>query len=125
MMSTTASSDSGASTTLPDGDTGLVERRPGLGDDSEDDDGLDIHRHGGNMWFYDDFPCMGPAYNEVSDQDKEMVPRTTQVGGREGHHVLHLLQEHGLVVADGVADGFAGALRRGRDQRTRQLRGRT
>ncbi len=25
------------------------------------------------MWFYNDFPCAGPAYNELSDQDKMMV----------------------------------------------------
>lgn len=42
-------------------------------DDSDEEIGLDIQRHGGNMWFYDDFPCMGPAFQELSDQDKEMV----------------------------------------------------
>ncbi|KAF4460194.1 cell division control 48 variant 1 [Fusarium albosuccineum] len=44
-------------------------------DDYDGESVLDVpvHRHGGDMWFYDDFPCMGPAFNELSEQDKEMV----------------------------------------------------
>ena len=34
---------------------------------------IDVQRHGGNEWFYDDFPCAGPAYNELSEQDKRLV----------------------------------------------------
>lgn len=43
--------------------------------DSDRDDDLEVpvQRDGGNIWFYDDFPCMGPAFNELSEQDKEMV----------------------------------------------------
>jgi len=43
----------------------------------EDDNGevveLHVQRHGGNIWLLDDFPCMGPAFNELSDQDQDMV----------------------------------------------------
>ncbi|KAK6436906.1 hypothetical protein LTR95_006910 [Oleoguttula sp. CCFEE 5521] len=42
------------------------------GDDSETVV-LDVHRHGGNEWFMDDFPCAGPAYMELSHADKNLV----------------------------------------------------
>ncbi len=29
---------------------------------------IDVQMHGGNIWFYDDFPCSGPAFNELSEQ---------------------------------------------------------
>ncbi|KAH9827501.1 cell division control protein 48, variant 1 [Teratosphaeria destructans] len=34
---------------------------------------LDVHRHGGNEWFMDDFPCAGPAYMELSNKHKNLV----------------------------------------------------
>jgi len=34
---------------------------------------LDVHSHGGNEWFMDDFPCSGPAYMELSMEDKNIV----------------------------------------------------
>ncbi len=34
---------------------------------------LDIQTHGGNEWFMDDFPCAGPAYMELSNEDKNLV----------------------------------------------------
>lgn len=34
---------------------------------------MDVHRHGRNEWFMDDFPCAGPAYMELSNEDKNLV----------------------------------------------------
>lgn len=38
---------------------------------------LDVERHGGNEWFFDDFPCAGPAYMELSNEDKNVVKWAT------------------------------------------------
>ena len=34
---------------------------------------LDVHRHRGSEWFLDDFPCAGPAYVELSSEDKRRL----------------------------------------------------
>ncbi|KAG6026379.1 hypothetical protein E4U19_001487 [Claviceps sp. Clav32 group G5] len=35
--------------------------------------GTELHRHGGNVWFFDDFPAAGPAIAELPSVDKDMV----------------------------------------------------
>jgi hypothetical protein len=34
--------------------------------------GIDVQRHRGNEWFFDDFPCAGPCLG-ISEQDKRMA----------------------------------------------------
>ncbi len=78
-MSSSSHSDASSTTAIERGtvveteESDSTERENGGDEVSIAGEGLDIHSHGGNMWFYDDFPCSGPAYNELSEVDKTMV----------------------------------------------------
>ena len=51
-----------------DSDTAVV-----VGENGSEIAEFDVQRHGGNEWFMDDFPCSGPATNELSERDKALV----------------------------------------------------
>ena len=34
---------------------------------------MEVNRYGGNEWVYDDYPCSGPIFNELSEETKKMI----------------------------------------------------
>ena len=53
----------------------ISDARTVVAADDNGDEGaaFDVQRHGGNEWFLDDFPCAGPGYLELSNEDKNVV----------------------------------------------------
>jgi DNA-directed RNA polymerase subunit M/transcription elongation factor TFIIS len=65
-------------TSIADSDTvvpSIAEQAEPIAAEGDEDEivVLDVHSHGGNEWFMDDFPCSGPAYMELSQEDKNIV----------------------------------------------------
>jgi hypothetical protein len=34
---------------------------------------VEVHTHGGNEWIYDDYPCSGPIFNELSQETRDLI----------------------------------------------------